>query len=123
MTRNAQNGENKTMGKTCKSTPFPAGTSDEAILNALVLEWAKRNLTADGTLKPNSYAPIYFTRGDVKSQVRRIGGELVIFHPGKSIPLPQATTTYSMPAPLETPEAKPARVPSKKRKTRKKAKK
>ncbi len=111
------------MGKTCKALQFAADASDESILNVCVQTWADRNLNADGSLKPNSYAPIYLTRGDdEKLLVRRIGSDLTLYHGGKSIALPTATTTYSMPTPLAEPAPKPARQPSKQRKRKQKAK-
>ena len=121
------------MGKICKALSFASDASDESILNTCVQTWADRNLNADGSLKPNSYAPIYLTRGDGESAekllVRRVQDNLTLYHGGKSIPLPTATTTYVMPTPLALPTPatpKPPRKPrspSKSRGTRKNAKK
>ena len=65
--------------KTCKALSFPAKTTDAAILKACALEWKKRNVNEDGTLKPNRWAPIYCLRGDTKLSVRLDGKHLVLF--------------------------------------------
>ena len=85
--------------KKCSAMQFPAEMKQPAMLAALKSEWVKRNIRPDGTLNPNSYAPIWYYRGDVRGMASRGTGDdsgtLLIYEAAARIPLPQPKTVWT----------------------------
>jgi hypothetical protein len=84
--------------KKCAALQFPANMKPDAMLAALKVEWVKRNIREDGSLNPNSYAPIWFYKGDTRGMASRgtgdAGGTLLVYSESGRIALPQKRTEW-----------------------------
>ena len=89
----------KQNSKKCSAMQFPAGMKPDAMLAALKTEWKKRNVRPDGSLNPNSYAPIWFYHGDTRGMASRgtgaESGTLMVYSATASIALPQPKTVWT----------------------------
>ena len=82
----------------CAALQFPANMKPDVMLAALKAEWVKRNILADGSLNPNSYAPIWFYKGETRGMASRgtgdDSGRLLIYTASANILLPQKRTEW-----------------------------
>ncbi len=69
----------KSKNAKAEALKFPKNVSNKVILDKCADVWKTRNVNADGSLKPNRWAPIYCVRGESESlSVRLVGKKLIL---------------------------------------------